>query len=343
MKITGGWLTVNRACNMRCPWCYASATKYEKNATMPPTLAKRLIGIFKGLGVKNIIILGGEPTIYPHLNEVLQYTISQGIRPVIVTNGKKLADYSYARSLKEIGLLELTLSLKAVEAEEYKLLSHTGDVGLFSSIRSAVKNVQELGLGLNLSVTLVQSFFGKFRELVDLLVQLNPAHVTIDMGSPIVTPQGMDATGILNPRQLSEALTVLHDLLKKTGLNYSFYVSIPLCILDERVKNEIIREGKILTTCHVPKGKGLIFTPEGEVVLCNHFSSFPLGRFGADFSTPEEFMEFWEREDISLLRSRATMYPDERCRNCHEWDICGGGCFVKWLHWDPKAFMPTNR
>ncbi len=24
------WLTVNRSCNFRCPWCYAKSTEYKK-------------------------------------------------------------------------------------------------------------------------------------------------------------------------------------------------------------------------------------------------------------------------------------------------------------------------
>lgn len=342
MEISGGWLTVNRACNMRCPWCYASTTEYDKDATMPLTLAKQLIDLFGDLGAKNIIILGGEPTIYPHLTKVIKYAIARGIKPVIVTNGKRLSDYSYTKSLREAGLKELTISLKAVEAEEYQSLSYKRETGLFENICAGIRNVQNLDLGLNISITIVRSFLGRFNELVDLLVKLNPTHITIDMGTPIITPDGMNATGILNPTELSEALTTLYIILKKTSLNYSFNISIPLCILNETVRRDIISEGKVLTTCHVAKGKGLVFTPEGFVIPCNHFAPFPVGQFGVDFHNSEEFKTFWKGKDMSAIRARASTYPHERCQCCSDWNICGGGCMVKWLYWDPKSFIPIR-
>lgn len=343
MVISGGWLTVNRACNMRCPWCYASGTKYDKNATMPLDLAKRLIDIFRDLKVKTMIVLGGEPTIYPHLNDVIRYSNEQGIKPVIVSNGKKLSDYSYVLSLKEVGLSELTISLKAVEPEEYMRLTNRKNANLFQSICTAINNVQSVGLGLNLSITLVRSFVGRLHELTDLLVRLRPSHTTIDMGSPIITPDGMDATGLLSPVEMSEMLVSLHNLLKMTDLNYSFYISIPLCIIDEPARSDILNGGRVLTTCHVPKGQGLVFTPDGHVVICNHFSSFPIGQFGVDFQTAKEFNGYWNSEKIVALRSRASMYPHERCRRCQEWNVCGGGCPVKWLYWDPKDFISDEK
>lgn len=41
LNLTGMWLTVNRFCNFRCPWCYAKSTKYNKNGDMPLELAKK--------------------------------------------------------------------------------------------------------------------------------------------------------------------------------------------------------------------------------------------------------------------------------------------------------------
>ena len=39
-------------------------------------VAKRLTDISVEIGVKNIKLIGGEPTIYPHFFEILEYLMS---------------------------------------------------------------------------------------------------------------------------------------------------------------------------------------------------------------------------------------------------------------------------
>ena len=67
------WLTVNRACNLRCKWCYSRAV--SGSASMDITLAKRVIAFIGELPIKYVILIGGEPTIYPHFFEVLTWRL----------------------------------------------------------------------------------------------------------------------------------------------------------------------------------------------------------------------------------------------------------------------------
>lgn len=73
-KHFGTWLTVNRRCNLRCGWCYARDTDY-KSKDMSLDLAEKLINFFKELAVTQTVVLGGEPTVYPHLLQVLRMLI----------------------------------------------------------------------------------------------------------------------------------------------------------------------------------------------------------------------------------------------------------------------------
>lgn len=47
-----GWLNVNRACNMRCEWCYAKGTEYSAGDEMSLDLAIRLVEMMRSTGVK---------------------------------------------------------------------------------------------------------------------------------------------------------------------------------------------------------------------------------------------------------------------------------------------------
>lgn len=68
--INGAWLTTNRSCNNRCEWCYAQNAIGNE---MDIDDAKKCVDVLKELKVKHIVLIGGEPTIYSHLIELLKY------------------------------------------------------------------------------------------------------------------------------------------------------------------------------------------------------------------------------------------------------------------------------
>ncbi|MGD9949993.1 MAG: radical SAM/SPASM domain-containing protein [Desulfobulbus sp.] len=76
----------SRACNFRCVYCYQ-----EEHTTGADELTReeirQTILQAKELGARKIIILGGEPTIYPHLTEMLHFLGQIGLQVELFTNG----------------------------------------------------------------------------------------------------------------------------------------------------------------------------------------------------------------------------------------------------------------
>ena len=68
-----GWLTVNRSCNLRCQWCYARNMGFSAKDDMSLSLAERCIKIYSDLPMKEVVLLGGEPTIYPYIVEAVSF------------------------------------------------------------------------------------------------------------------------------------------------------------------------------------------------------------------------------------------------------------------------------
>ena len=60
------WFTTNKSCNNRCSWCYARETKFS-NAFMDLGNACKLVDELYKNNVKNIVLIGGEPSIYKYL------------------------------------------------------------------------------------------------------------------------------------------------------------------------------------------------------------------------------------------------------------------------------------
>lgn len=120
-------------------------------------------------------------------------------------------------------------------------------------------------------------------------------------------------------------------------------MTIPLCILDPDVKNELVNSKKITTSCHVPKGSGVIFSEDDEVLPCNHFTDVSYGKLGKDFRTAEEFKVFWNSEESLQFRKEFNSFPHANCSTCADWAVCGGGCKIKWMYYDPKDYIGKRR
>ncbi|QGM81107.1 7-carboxy-7-deazaguanine synthase QueE [Otariodibacter oris] len=70
-------------CNLACPWCDTNYHQYEEKT------ASEILSIVKQFSAKNIIITGGEPTIQPHLDILLDMLKNEGYFLAIETNGLK--------------------------------------------------------------------------------------------------------------------------------------------------------------------------------------------------------------------------------------------------------------
>src|SRR5208283_4057927 len=100
-------LALPHRCNFACAIC-GSYDKGERGFRPLEDVKKEVLKV-KALGYGNIDFGGSEPTLHPDLPEMVKYVISQGIRPVILTNGSRFCFEEYAR--KFIGLNPLGIKI----------------------------------------------------------------------------------------------------------------------------------------------------------------------------------------------------------------------------------------
>lgn len=85
----------SRICNFRCSYCYVPSQVKRTNELSREEI-KDVILQAKNLGARKIIILGGEPSIYPHLVEMILFLSREGLEIEMFTNGsgidQKLAE-----------------------------------------------------------------------------------------------------------------------------------------------------------------------------------------------------------------------------------------------------------
>jgi hypothetical protein len=130
----GGWVEVTDECDLSCPGCY----RYRLEGHRALEEVKNdIIACQRITNCDRIAISGGEPLLYPHIIEVVEFISSQRMKPMLLTNGKKLT-WELALTLKEAGLVQFYFHVDSGqqrpgwagknEAEMNKLRQHYADL-----------------------------------------------------------------------------------------------------------------------------------------------------------------------------------------------------------------------
>ena len=98
----GGWVEVTDACELSCPGCY----RHRLEGHVPLAQVEADVVTVKRLtNCDRIAIAGGEPLLYPHILEVVEFIARQGLKPLLLTHGERLT-LDLARDLRRAGLVK---------------------------------------------------------------------------------------------------------------------------------------------------------------------------------------------------------------------------------------------
>jgi radical SAM protein with 4Fe4S-binding SPASM domain len=130
----------SRHCNFRCSYCYVP-TKEELEQELSREELKNVICQAKKLGAGKIIILGGEPSIYPHLQEMINFIKKEGLNIEMFTNGSGIT-LELAKFLA-VNKVRVVLKQNSQDAAIQDRLA--GKTGAFQIIQQALANLKKAG------------------------------------------------------------------------------------------------------------------------------------------------------------------------------------------------------
>jgi pyruvate-formate lyase-activating enzyme len=112
------------SCNIRCNYCY---TVYDPKSNAPLSKAPRILPVFQELIDRKLLapyatvrFSGGEPTLSPEFEPLLQMLTAYGARSIIFTNATKRSE-AIIEALKN-DRVELVLGIDAATVEVYKAI-----------------------------------------------------------------------------------------------------------------------------------------------------------------------------------------------------------------------------
>ncbi len=299
-------ISLGYACNNRCHFCseetHRQAAREDTSSSEKPSDSggvgrlgtrevKAELERFRAEGFDHLTFLGGEPTIRKDFPELVLSARRLGFRRILLTtNGRMLANRTFAELLFRAGLTHLYLSVHGPDAK-----THDDAVqapGAFDQVRQAMENLRELDRPFNISSVIYK---GNVACLPDL------ARFLIDHGArrifwAFVRPAGAAREHFeqLVPR-FSELEAPLHEALAIAA-----------------------RRGAVLTVGHVPLcrlGEYVRFADE------LYWTDAAVQRELSARARPGEYIEKDRRELVTPGHNKVKA---ETCRECRYDRVCDG-------------------
>ena len=148
--------SIGFACNLKCKHCFNSSLDWggDHRPRMAIKDYGRVVKEAMQLGCITFALQGGEPLVYPSLEEIVKVLRPQWNRVVVTTNAALLTR-ARLLSLKSAGVDTISVSLDSGNPEEHDQLR--GAPGTFDKAVKSLLEAQALGFAVSINMTLSRS------------------------------------------------------------------------------------------------------------------------------------------------------------------------------------------
>lgn len=128
-------LSLTNNCNFGCVWCSDSGLRKRLKGVMKLRMVDDLLEDLSSHGIRGIVLEGGgEPSLYPGIEDVISRIRELGMSAGLITNGSVL---NYSDSIENLDWIRI--SLDASTAHQMEELKKTG------AFERVMKNISEIG------------------------------------------------------------------------------------------------------------------------------------------------------------------------------------------------------
>ena len=113
-------ISITDRCNFRCVYCMEPDVQFQPRENMlTPGEIIRMARVAQSLGVRKIRLTGGEPTLHPHLTEIISgIRAATDVEIAMISNGSLLTRQKLS-AWKCAGLDRMTISIDSVRADRF--------------------------------------------------------------------------------------------------------------------------------------------------------------------------------------------------------------------------------
>ena len=221
-------LSITDRCNFRCVYCMAPDVKYiPKMQLLTLDEYVRIIKVAMSLGITKLRITGGEPSLYPHLDELLEQVGKLGLQDIaLTTNGSRVRS-QWASRWKKLGLNRVTVSLDTLRPQRKDAITRSQTS--LSTVIKAIDALRDAGLtpvkvnavvmrGVNDDEVIDFADFAKEHEVDMRMIEFMP----LDAG------KRWEKRHVVSASEMLELIKTKHEVVREddtktsTSMNYRF-------------------------------------------------------------------------------------------------------------------------
>jgi len=177
-------------------------------------------------------------------------------------------------------------------------------------------------------------------NIVQLTSDLGVHNVSFNCAIPSVNRKKIDASFTLSPQEVAKKIENIYCLSKSQGIKTHFNLTIPICLIEENILEQMIDDNVVAVGCQMYHGKGVAFDPVGNILPCTHFADFPIISLQNQIDLQKDFTSIWQKDDeVCQFREELWRYPSPKCHECKYWGGCVGGCPLLWSFYDPLKII----
>lgn len=247
-----GVMWLGQTCNLNCYFCYFAERIANKNHPEHPFFsldkAKEICRIFVyEFNCNSIDIQGGEPTIYPHIFDLLKYCNQIGLKPSLITNLISLAKFDHAAKFKEAGIYDFLCSLHGIGSTYDKIVGRKGG---FEKQIKALDNLSSLEIPIRANCVLTNEVIDELSQVTDLCIKYK-ARVVNFLGYNNAGDQKRlrDTCNIPYYDIIGQKLTPCIDRLESHGIEVNLRF-LPFCVVEERHRKNIANSLQMIYDLH---------------------------------------------------------------------------------------------
>jgi len=286
-------------CPLRCPHCYADAgERWENELSLAEW--KAVLREVREWKVPELHLLGGEVFCRADILELVR-EVAGFSRLDLLTNGIFI-DAALARSLRQVGLRSIGISLDGARPESHAL--SRGDT--FAAAIGAIRHLVEAGLVVYVNMILLSHNYQEVESVISLCRELGVSCLLLDCFVPV-------GRGVHNPRfalgeehyrHVHRCLLPLAESLKE-----EMVIGWVIPVRGEGIPAELKADTRFEhNICHMGEHQ-LAILPDGNVIPCpivSHQRQLYLGNVREN-----SLGEIWK--DSRALRRLRRVPPRERC------------------------------
>jgi AdoMet-dependent heme synthase len=206
---------VTKGCNLRCIHCRATATELMSPDDLPNRKAIEIINQIADFGNPILVLSGGEPLYRRDIFELAEHATLRGLRVALATNGT-LVTKDVAHKIKHAGIKRVSISLDGSDADTHD--SFRGIPGSFDAAIYGMKNLQELGVSVQINTTIARHNAHQLPAVLELARRLGADALHTFLLVPVGCGVDIAAEQMVPPEEYEQMLNWFYEQSLQGGI-----------------------------------------------------------------------------------------------------------------------------